>query len=177
MKRFISTALSVLMTVSLAACGGGTTENVSGTTNADATGQVQMGRWIENEVELGGREIVGSPALLEDGTLSLYVYEEDAANPGTGQLAHLSSADNGETWTEEDTGWGSQVEGFISRVWQLPDGTVCLRSVVLDEESRADNTFHDYWQKEPAGDLKALEIEGVEDVNNNMFNDFLRMDR
>ena len=58
MKRFISTALSVLMTVSLAACGGGTTENVSGTTNADATGQVQMGRWIENEVELGGREIV-----------------------------------------------------------------------------------------------------------------------
>lgn len=46
MKRFISTALSVLMTVSLAACGGGTTENVSGTTNADATGQVQMGRWI-----------------------------------------------------------------------------------------------------------------------------------
>lgn len=171
MKRFISTALSVLMTVSLAACGGGTTENVSGTTNADATGQVQMGRWIENEVELGGREIVGSPALLEDGTLSLYVYEEDAANPGTGQLAHLSSADNGETWTEEDTGWGSQVEGFISRVWQLPDGTVCLRSVVLDEESRADNTFHDYWQKEPAGDLKALEIEGVEDVNNCVFYD------
>lgn len=171
MKRFISTALSVLMTVSLAACGGGTTENVSGTTNADATGQVQMGRWIENEVELGGREIVGSPTLLEDGTLSLYVYEEDASNPGTGQLAHLSSADNGETWTEEDTGWGSQVDGFISRVWQLPDGTVCLRSVVLDEESRADNSFHVYWQQEPAGDLKALEIEGVEDVNNCVFYD------
>lgn len=171
MKRFLSTALSVLMTVSLAACGGGTTENVSGTTNADAAGQVQMGRWIENEVELGGREIVGDPALLEDGTLSLYVYEEDAANPGTGQLAHLSSADNGETWTEKDTGWGSQVEGFINRVWQLPDGTVCLRSVVLDEESRADNTFHVYWQQEPAGDLKVLEIEGVEDVNNCVFYD------
>lgn len=171
MKRFISTALSVLMTVSLAACGGGTAENVSGTTNADATGQVQMGRWIENEVELGGREIVGDPTLLEDGTLSLYVYEEDAANPGTGQLAHLSSADSGETWTEEDTGWGSQVEGVISRVWQLSDGTVCLRSVVLDEESRADNSFHVYWQQEPAGDLKALEIEGVEDVNNCVFYD------
>lgn len=171
MKRFISTALSVLMTVSLAACGGGTTENVSGTTNADATGQVQMGRWIENEVELGGREIVESPTLLEDGTLSLYVYEEDAANPGTGQLAHLSSADNGETWTEKDTGWGSQVEGFINRVWQLPDGTVCLRSVVLDEDSRADNTFHVYWQQEPAGDMKPLEIEGVEDVNNCVFYD------
>lgn len=171
MKRFISTALSVLMTVSLAACGGGTTENVSGSTSADAAGQVQMGRWIENEVELGGREIVGDPALLEDGTLSLYVYEEDAANPGTGQLAHLSSADNGETWTEEDTEWGSQVEGFISRVWQLPDGTVCLRSVVLDEESRADNSFHVYWQQEPAGDLKVLEIEGVEDVNNCVFYD------
>lgn len=171
MKRFLSTALSVLMTISLAACGGGTTENVSGTTNADANGQVQMGRWIENEVELGGREIVGSPTLLEDGTLSLYVYEEDAANPGTGQLAHLSSADNGETWTEKDTGWGSQVEGFINRVWQLPDGTVCLRSVVLDEDSRADNTFHVYWQQEPAGDLKVLEIEGVEDVNNCVFYD------
>lgn len=171
MKRFISTALSVLMTVSLAACGGGTTENVSGTTNADATGQVQMGRWIENEVELGGREIVGDPMLLEDGTLSLYVYEGDAANPGTGQLAHLTSTDNGETWTEEDTGWGSQVEGFISRVWQLSDGTVCLRSVVLDEESQADNSFHVYWQQEPAGDLKALEIEGVEDVNNCVFYD------
>lgn len=171
MKRFISTALSVLMTVSLAACGGGTAENVSASTSADAAGQVQMGRWIENEVELGGREIVGIPALLEDGTLSLYVYEEDAANPGTGQLAHLSSADNGETWTEEDTGWGSQVEGFISRVWQLPDGTVCLRSVVFDEESRADNSFHVYWQQEPTGDLKALEIEGVEDVNNCVFYD------
>lgn len=166
MKRYIKAALSILMAVSLAACGSDAAGNVSGTASADATGQKQMGRWVESEIDLGGREIVGVPTLLEDGTLSLYVYEEDAANPGTGQLARLASADNGETWTEEDTGWGSQVEGFVNRVWQLPDGTVYLRSLVLDEESRAANTPHVYWQQEPDGELKPLEMEGVEDVNN-----------
>lgn len=164
MKRYVSAFLSVVMAAGLAACGGTAAGSTATGTSADATGQVQMGRWVESEIDLGGRELVGSPTLLEDGTLSLYVYKEDAANPGTGQLAHLASTDNGETWTEEDTGWGSQVEGFVSRVWQVPDGTVCLRSVVINEESRANNVPKIYWQK-PGEELKPLEIETVEDAD------------
>lgn len=164
MKRYVSAFLSIVMAAGLAACGGTSAGSAITGTSADATGQVQMGRWVESEIDLGGRELVGGPTVLEDGTLSLYVYEEDAANPGTGQLAHLASTDNGETWTEEDTGWGTQVEGFVSQVWQVPDGTVCLRSVVINEESRADNVPKIYLQK-PGEELKPLEAENVEDAD------------
>lgn len=164
MKRYVSAFLSVVMAAGLAACGGTAAGSAATGTSADATGQVQMGRWVESEIDLGGRELVGSPTLLEDGTLSLYVYEEDAANPGTGHLARLASTDDGATWTEEDSGWGSQVEGFVSRVWQIPDGTVCLRSVVINKENRADNIPKIYWQK-PGEELRPLEIENVEDAD------------
>ena len=77
MKRSRNIALAMAMVVSLTACGGNEAAPASGETSAATAAETQMGRWVENEVDLGGREIAGFPALLDDGSLVMYVYEQD----------------------------------------------------------------------------------------------------
>ena len=168
MKRSKSIALGMAMAVSLTACGGNTAAPVSGETSAATVAETQMGRWVENEVDLGNREIAGYPTLLDDGSLVMYVYEQDPTTFETGALVRLTSTDNGENWTEEDPGWSEQVDGFISQVWSAPDGTVCLGSVVMGETSRADNRYSLYLQSAD-GTLEQLDIGGSDAVQSAMF--------
>lgn len=167
MKRYRAAALCMALALGLTACSkeAGTG---SSSTAASAAGQTQMGRWIESQVDLGGREIAGSPTLLEDGSLVLFVYELDQQGDPSGPLTRLTSTDNGETWTEDDPGWSSQVDGFINQVWVAADGTVCLSSVVLDEEKRSGNTTSLYL-KTPEGELEPLELQDMDYVSSATF--------
>lgn len=174
MKRSRNIALAMAMVVSLTACGGNTAAPASGETSAATAAETQMGRWVENEVDLGGREIAGFPALLDDGSLVMYVYEQDPTTFETGTLVRLTSTDNGENWTEEDPGWSEQVDGFISQVWSAPDGTVCLGSIVRGENSRAENRYSLYLQAAD-GTLEQLDIAEADAVQSAVFyqNDLL----
>lgn len=167
MKRYRAAALCMALALGLTACGkeAGTG---SSSTAASPAGQTQMGRWIESQVDLGGREIAGSPTLLEDGSLVLFVYELDQQGDPSGPLTRLTSTDNGETWTEDNPGWSSQVDGFINQVWAAADGTVCLSSVVLDEEQRSGNTTSLYL-KTPEGELEPLELQDMDYVSSATF--------
>ena len=80
----------------------------------------------------------------------------------------MTSTDNGETWTEDNPGWSDQTDGFINQIWVGGDGTACMSSVVLDSESRADNSYHFYLQKD-GGTLEELQVEGFENIRHVVF--------
>ena len=166
MKRYKSAALCMALVMSLTACGHETAGNENSGTGATAaaTAETQMGRWIESELDLGGREIAGGPALMEDGSLVIFVYTQDSATGETGALTRLTSDDNGETWTEDNPGWSDAVEGFISHVWVAPDGAACLGAVTLGEE----NTYQLYVQM-PGQELKAIPLDQTNAVQHAVF--------
>ena len=158
MKGTRELAFCMALALSLAACGTLSNEETAGSGAAAAADQTaQMGRWVENQVDLGGRELAGGPALLEDGTLVMFAYEQDPSTMEAGPLYRLMSTDNGQTWTEEDLGWNGQVEGFVNHVWMAADGTACVGSVELGEESRADNGYCFYLGK-PGETLQPMQI-------------------
>lgn len=150
-------ALSMVLVLNLSACGMQEKETVDSGTTATADQAAPMGRWVETQVDLGGRELAGGPVLLEDGTLALFVYEQDPSTMETGSLYRLMSVDDGETWTEEDAGWSEQVEGFINHVWMASDGTACLSSVELGEDGREENGYCFYLGK-PGKTLQPMQI-------------------
>lgn len=168
MKHYRGIALCAALALSLSACSTGESGTESNATSAAAASETQMGRWVESEVDLGGREIAGGPTLLDDGSLVLFVCTQDPAGTETGPVYRLTSTDNGETWTEEDSGWGEQVEGCVNQVWMNADGTACVSSVVLDEESRADNTYQIYLQK-PGDTLKEMNLEDSQAIRDVVF--------
>ena len=92
----------------------------------------------------GRREVVGDPMLRADGTLVLYTGEYDLDAMTAGSLMRLTSADNGETWTEEDTGWGELVGGPVLQVLEAADGTVCLTCVTQRLDDRGQNEYGTY---------------------------------
>lgn len=163
MKRYRGGVLCMALALGLTACGNQTIGAASSETTASATGEVQMGRWVESQLDIGGREIAGGPVLLDDGSLVLYVYEQDANSFETGALIRMISNDNGETWSEEDTGWNEQVNGFVSHVWAGMDGTVCMSGVLLSEDGRDREGYQLYLQK-PGGSLEPMEIEKTDSV-------------
>ena len=166
MKRYKSAALCMALVMSLTACGHETVGNENSGTGATAaaTAETQMGRWIESELDLGGREIAGGPTLMEDGSLVIFVYTQDSATGEPGALTRLTSDDNGETWTEDNPGWSDAVEGFISHVWVAPDGAACLGAVTLGEE----NTYQLYVQM-PGQELKAIPLDQTNAVQHAVF--------
>ena len=170
MKRYRRTALCMALALGLTACGSKTAEVPSSSATATAAGETQMGRWVESQLDLGGREIAGGPTLLDDGSLVLYAYEEDPNTQEVGALTKMTSTDNGETWSEEDTGWNDQVEGFVIHVWNGSDGTACLSSVVLGEDGRASNGYQFYLQK-TGGALEPLTIDELDSVYEAVFYD------
>lgn len=163
MKRYRGAALCMALAISLTACGTKTTESAASSTAATAAGETQMGRWVESQLDIGGRRIAGGPTLLEDGSLVLYVHEEDSNTLESGPLNRLTSTDNGETWNEEDTGWNDQVEGSVTHVWTGSDGTACVYSVVFGEDSRANNSYQLYLQK-PGGSLEPITVDDINTV-------------
>lgn len=168
MKGYSAGALCMALALGLTACGNQTTGAVSSGGTASATGTTQMGRWVESQLDIGGQEIAGGPVLLDDGSLVLYVYEQDANTFETGALTRMISTDNGETWREEDTGWNSQVDGFVSHVWEGMDGTVCMSGVVLSEDGSSREGYQLYLQK-PGGSLEPIEIEKADSVYDAVF--------
>lgn len=168
MKGYRGAALCMAMLLSLTACGNTPAGPTDNTTTASETGEKQMGRWVESEVELNGREIAGGPTLLDDGSLVMFAYEQDPSTLETGPVSRLTSTDNGETWTEDNPGWSDQTDGFINQIWVGGDGTACMSSVVLDSESRADNSYHFYLQKD-GGTLEELQVEGFENIRHVVF--------
>lgn len=170
MKRYRRTALCMALALGLTACGSKTAEVPSSSATATAADEIKMGRWVESQLDLGGREIAGGPTLLDDGSLVLYAYEEDPNTQEVGALTKMASTDNGETWSEEDTGWNDQVEGFVIHVWNGSDGTACLSSVVLGEDGRASNGYQFYLQK-PGGALEPLTIDELDSVYEAVFYD------
>lgn len=168
MKRCRRTAFCIAMVFGLTACGGAATTDVGSSMATSTASEAQMGRWVESEVDIGGREVAGEPTLLEDGSLVMFVYPRDPASDESGAVRRLTSKDNGETWTEDDPGWNDQVEGSIYRVWMAPDGTACLGSMVRDEESRANNNYSLYLQK-PGEPLEPLEFENADQVHYAIF--------
>ena len=116
MKRGIRAFLCTLLAASLAACGAAPAGTAQSGTAGEPAGQEAMGRWVESTVDLGGREVLGDPMLRADGTLVLYTGENDLDAMTTGSLMRLTSADNGETWTEEDT---QHLDDIVATVFQL----------------------------------------------------------
>ena len=102
MKRGTRAFLCTLLATSLAACGAAPAGTAQSGTAGEPAGQEAMGRWVESTVDLGGREVLGDPMLRADGTLVLYTCENDLDAMTAGSLMRLTSADNGETWTEEE---------------------------------------------------------------------------
>lgn len=168
MERYRSTALCVAIALALTACGTKPAEMAGSGTQAVTASESQMGRWVESQVDLGEREIAGGPALLDDGSLVLYVYEQDPDTEETGALIRMVSTDSGETWSEKDTGWNDQVEGFVSHVWVGSDGAVCLSSVELGEDGQERSGYQLYLQK-PGSDLESLDIEEMDTVYDAFF--------
>lgn len=168
MKRYRAAALCMAFALGLTACGTQPAESISSGTPATTTDATQMGRWVEEQLDLGGRKIAGNPTLLDDDSLVMYVYEQDPDTLEAGALSRMTSTDNGETWQEEDTGWNNQVEGFVTQVWMRADGTACLSSVVLGEDGRGSNGYQLYLQK-PGEALEPLNVDGMDSVHNAVF--------
>lgn len=168
MKRYRGVALCMALALGLTACGTQTTESTASGATATTTGDTQMGRWVENQLDIGNQQIAGGPTLLEDGSLVLYVYEEDPNTFEAGPLQRLTSMDNGETWSTEDTGWNDQVEGSVTRVWTKTDGTNCVYSVVFGEDGRASNRYQLYLQK-PGASLEPISIDETNSVYDAVF--------
>lgn len=168
MKRYRGSALCMAVALALTACGTKPAEVTNSGTQASAACESQMGRWVESQVDLGEREIAGGPALLDDGSLVLYVYGQDPDTQEAGALTRMISKDNGETWSEEDTGWNDQVEGFVSHVWTGGDGSVCLSSVILGEDGQARSGYQLHLQK-AGSTLEPLDIEEMDTVYDAVF--------
>lgn len=167
MKRYRGAALGMVLALGLTACSTKPSGSDAIGAEASATAETQMGRWVESQVDIGNREIAGGPTLLDDGSLVLYVYEQNQDTFETGPLLRLTSTDDGATWSEEDTGWNNQVNGFVSQVWSGTDGTACLCGVVLDEEGN-NNSYQIYLQ-EPGSSLEPLKIEEIDSVYDAVF--------
>ena len=90
MKRYRRTALCMALALGLTACGSKTAEVPSSSATATAAGETQMGRWVESQLDLGGREIAGGPTLLDDRSLVLYAYEEDPNTQEVGALTKMT---------------------------------------------------------------------------------------
>lgn len=161
MKRGIRAFLCTLLAASLAACGAAPAGTAQSGTAGEPAGQETMGRWVESTVDLGGREVVGGPMLRADGTLVLYTGENDLDAMTTGSLMRLTSADNGETWTEEDTGWGELVGGPVLQVLEAADGTACLTCVTQRLDDRGQNEYCTYLVQ-PGGQPEPLQFDGIE---------------
>lgn len=166
MTRCKSAALCMALVMSLTACGNkaaesGTADNA---TTTAATGETQMGRWVESEVDLGGREIAGGPTVMADGSLELFVYSQDDSTLEAGPLTRMISTDNGQTWTEDDPGWSDAVTGTISQVWMAPDGTACIGTVTLAEE----NNYQLYLNM-PGQELQTIPIDQANAVLHAVF--------
>lgn len=168
MKRYTAAALCMAIALALTACGTKPAEIASSGAQAVTASESQMGRWVESQVDLGEQEIAGGPALLDDGTLVLYVYEQDEDIQEVGTLNRMISTDNGETWSVEDTGWDEQVEGLVGHVWTGTDGAVCLSSVELGEDGQGRSGYHLYLQK-PGSALEPLDIEEMDTVYDAVF--------
>lgn len=168
MKRYRGAALCLALALSLTACGTKSIDSATSSATATATGEAQMGRWVENQLDIGEQRIAGGPTLLEDGSLVLYLYEEDPNTFEAGPLQRLTSTDNGETWHTEDTGWNDQVEGSVTHVWTGTDGTACVYSVVFGEDGRASNSYQIYLQK-PGGSLEPISIDEMNSVYDAVF--------
>lgn len=166
MKRYRGAALCMALVMSLTACGNKTTESqTSGNgTTATATEETQMGRWVESEVDLGGREIAGGPTVMADGSLELFVYSQDASTLETGPLTRMTSTDDGQTWTEDDPGWSDAVTGIINHVWLAPDGTACIGTVTFGDE----NDYQLYLQK-PGQELQTIPLDRANAVLHAVF--------
>ena len=161
MKRGIRAFLCTLLAASLAACGAAPAGTTQSGTVGEPAGQEAMGRWVESTVDLNGREVLGGPMLRADGTLVLYTGEYDLDAMTTGSLMRLTSADNGETWTEEDTGWGELVGGPVLQVLEAADGTACLTCVTQRLDDRGQNEYGTYLVQ-PGGQPEPLQFDGVE---------------
>lgn len=164
MKRGTRAFLCTLLATSLAACGAAPAGTAQSGTAGEPAGQEAMGRWVESTVDLGGREVLGDPMLRADGTLVLYTGENDLDAMTAGSLMRLTSADNGETWTEEDTGWGELIGGPVLQVLEAADGTVCLTCVTQRLDDRGQNEYGTYLVQ-PGGQPEPLQLDGVENGN------------
>ena len=119
MKRIISAGLCMALAVNLAGCTKGTDQ--AQTTPAQAA-DTQMGRWVENNIDLGGEQLLSSPTQLADGTLVLYTGK--VSENGVDSYTRRTSTD-GESWTAEPAAFDVG-DVMISRVISAPDGTLAL---------------------------------------------------
>lgn len=119
MKRILAAGLCTAFIFSLAGCASGTTHDPA--TPVTAT-DVQMGRWVETGIDLGGEQLLSNPAQLDDGTLVLYTGKvgEDSIDSYTRR-----TSTDGVSWTAEPVDFDVG-EAMVSRVIPAPDGTLAL---------------------------------------------------
>ena len=137
-KKIVSLLLTAVMVFSMAGCGGddgaagpagtgadsaggGTDSQQQNAQNGEtADGQVAMGRYVEEEIDLS--EQVSQPLamyMLEDGSIAIL-----DANAGV-----LKSKDRGDTWSDETPGWFTTMkneQAYITSMAMAPDGTAVV---------------------------------------------------
>ena len=151
MKRIISAALCAAVTFTLAGCASQPTDSTP-TTAVNST-DVQMGRWVENAVDVGGEQLVSRPTQLSDGTIVLYTAK--VGETGIDSYTRRTSTDGGLTWTAEPVSF--DIPDTVNTVSLAADGTMALAAYNESEDSY---TLSLYLQA-PGGEPTAIEDDSI----------------
>lgn len=169
-KRLLAGLLAALLTVSLTACGPGTTENdssgLSGQNKTDKESSLPakqkvssqaMGRWVERDVTPEGADYFSmAPAKMEDGTLVFYGKEGGR----DGQLMCYTSGDGGKSWDKEELDWEETAKGKMTNYSLLTDGTVFMQIYQYDDSMEQVEQVS-YWLKK-SDSAQPVEVTGLE---------------
>ena len=135
MKRFLSLALSVIFTLSLAACSADDSKpqvnSGSGETNVSGIKADPVGGWTESDITPADAHLASrAPYLLSDGTLWYFTQEVENGSPVEEKsIVKYVSSDNGTTWTGEPVNWLQTTGGEIPLGFDVyKDGTVLFQT-------------------------------------------------